>query len=80
MTMAVVTKGPSSFSSSSRQAAWSFVGAIGCCDDGAGIDDEHLVASEPFGQHLVGLARAASGGRLAYDSEAQTAVRRSRRR
>jgi hypothetical protein len=65
---------PSMIDAPSRQAA------IGCCDDGADIDDEHLVASETLGQHLVGLGRAASGGRLAYGGEAQTAVRCSKRR
>ena len=33
------------------------VGAVGCGDQGPGIDDKHLVAPEPFGQHLVGLGR-----------------------
>ncbi len=36
------------------------VGAIGRCEERACIDDEQLVAPEPFGQHLIGLGRAAS--------------------
>lgn len=45
------------------------VGAIGCCEERARIDDEHLVAPEPFGQHLIGLGRAVSGGGLTYGGE-----------
>jgi hypothetical protein len=45
------------------------VGTIGCCEERACINDEHLVAPEPFGQHLIGLGRAASGSGLTYGGE-----------
>ena len=34
------------------------VGAIGRRDQRAGIDDQHLIAPEPLGQHLIGVGRA----------------------
>lgn len=51
------------------------VGAIGCGDQWAGIHDEHLVAPESLGQHLVGLCRAAPGSRSADGGEGQPAAR-----
>jgi hypothetical protein len=52
------------------------VGAIGRCDQRAGIYDQHLIAPEPLGQHLIGLCSAASGSRSAHGGEGQPAARR----
>ena len=57
MTRPVATSGPSSSYSSAWQGGMVLVGAVGCGDQGPGVDDKHLVAPEPFGQHLVGIGR-----------------------
>jgi hypothetical protein len=52
------------------------VSAIGRRDQRAGIDDQHLIAPEPLGQHLIGVSRAASGRRFACGGEGQPTARR----
>jgi hypothetical protein len=52
------------------------IGTISRRDQRAGIDNQHLVAPEPLGQHLIGLGRAAPGSRSAYGSKSQLTARR----
>lgn len=52
------------------------VGTIGRRDQRSGIDDQHLIAPEPLGQHLIGLCRAAPGSGGAYGCEGQPTARR----
>jgi len=47
------------------------IGAIGRRDQRAGIDDQHLIAPEPLGQHLISLGRTAPGGRSTHGSKGQ---------
>jgi hypothetical protein len=47
------------------------IGAIGRGDQRAGTDDQHLIAPEPLGQHLISLGRAAPGGRSTHGGEGQ---------
>ena len=60
------------------------VGAIGRRDQRAGIHDQHLVAPEALGQHLIRLCRAPPGSGGAHRGEGQPAAGRlgqlSRRR
>jgi hypothetical protein len=64
----VVTRGPSSLSSNCRQASWSLSARS------AGSDDQHLIAPEPLGQHLISLGRAAPAGRSSHGGEGQPAT------
>jgi hypothetical protein len=50
------------------------IGAIGRRDQRAGIDDQHLIAPEPLGQHLISLSCAAPGSRSTHRGEGQPAT------
>ncbi len=50
------------------------IGAISRRDQRAGIDDQHLIAPEPLGQHLISLGRAAPGSRSTHGGEGQPAT------
>jgi hypothetical protein len=76
MTMAVVARGPLVALQQFPAGSVVFVGAIGRRDQRAGVDDQHLIAAEPLGQHLIGLGRATTGRRGADSGEGQPAARR----
>lgn len=51
------------------------IGTISRRDQRAGIDNQHLIASEPLGQHFIGFGRSAPGSGSAYGSESQPTAR-----
>ena len=53
------------------------IGAIGRRDQRASIDDQHLIASEALGQHLISRGRAAPGSRSTHRGEGQPTARRA---
>lgn len=75
MTIAVVNSGPSSPSSSVRHAAWSLSARSAVATSGPGIHDQHLIAPEPLGEHLIGLRGAPPRSGGAHSGEGQPAAR-----